>query len=147
MYDENCKILFIAKIDSNGNLVHINKQRTIVLSSAALSNDFLQKVEDYIKVNKIPFYICYSHEPGLKMENIKKESFYWINVGIPGLFEFQQNLLHYMVSSKIIKELLSIFLITKKNKKTIFIEKCYQCLRSEQNNNEIKKIDKNSIKI
>lgn len=104
MYEENCKILFIAKIDSNGNLLQINKQRTIVLSSAILSNDFLQEVEDYIIANNILFYVCYSQEPGLKIKNIKEENSYWINIGIPGLFEFQQNLLHYMESLKIIRE-------------------------------------------
>ena len=53
MYDENCKLLLFASIDSEGNLINIDTNLTLKRSNVIFRDSLLQRMEEYIKSNNI----------------------------------------------------------------------------------------------
>lgn len=102
MYDENCKLLLFASIDSEGNLINIDTNLTLKRSNVIFRDSLLQRMEEYIKSNNIKFYQCYLAEPGLTLDKIRVRNTARINIAIPS--SSHKRLLHYMKYREMIRE-------------------------------------------
>jgi len=105
MYDENCKILLFVNIDSSGCVIDIDLKTTLKHSNFPFRHDILKKIEDYVKKERVKFYICYQKDPtDITIDLLKKHEEYphVINIAIPSMFRRKH--LKYMEERGIIKK-------------------------------------------
>ena len=102
MYDENCKLILVAEIDSSGYLLNIKDSTTLRASNVLFRESLLRRIEDYAKENNVQFHICYQYISGLKLEHIEKEDSYLINIGIPSIL--RQKIFDYMKIKGILRD-------------------------------------------
>lgn len=102
MYDENCKLILVAEIDSSGYLLNIKDSTTLRASNVLFRESLLRRIEDYAKQNNVQFHICYQYISGLKLEHIENEDSYLINIGIPSIL--RNKIFDYMKIKGILRD-------------------------------------------
>lgn len=85
MFEENCKMILTAEVDTNGMIIKIDEKSSLMHSNVIFPYDFIQSIEDYAKSKSIRFSVCYQYEPGMTLDKIKAKFPHKIRLGIPSM--------------------------------------------------------------
>lgn len=87
MFEENCKMILTAEVDTNGMIIKIDEKSSLMHSNVIFPYDFIQSIEDYAKSKSIRFSVCYQYEPGMTLDKINAKFPHKIRLGIPSMID------------------------------------------------------------